>query len=156
MTQVPAITGWHWIKQGTALFRKQPLEISTMFLGYMFLTVAGGIIPVLGQILPLLLVPVFSMSFMQACVQLESGKRIFPNLLVSGFRLPAFRSLLLPPSSKRNSHAQEGCRNRGGVLARTFVLAIEKVFKLLLQISGSTVLFCGFKRIHSRPVKFLE
>jgi hypothetical protein len=94
MTQVPAKTGWQWIRQGAALFRKQPLEISTMFLGYMFLTVAGGIIPVLGQILPLMLVPVFSMSFMQACVQLEEGKRIYPNLLLSGFRLPAFRSLL--------------------------------------------------------------
>ena len=94
MTQVPAITGWQWIRQGAALFRKQPLEISTMFLGYMFLTIAGGIIPVLGQVLPLLLVPVFSMSFMQACVQLEEGKRIYPNLLLSGFRLPAFRSLL--------------------------------------------------------------
>ena len=37
----------------------------------------------------------------------------------------SFRSHLLPPFSKRNSNAQEGCRNRGGVLARTFVLAIE-------------------------------
>jgi len=95
MTQVPAGTGWQWIRQGAALFRKQPLEISTMFLGYMFLTIASGIIPVLGQVLPLLLVPVFSMSFMQACVQIEEGKRIFPNLLLSGFRLPAFRKLLM-------------------------------------------------------------
>ena len=95
MTRLPAITGWNWIKQGFALFRKQPLEMSTLFLAYMFLTIFSGVIPVLGQILPLLLVPVFSMSFLQACIQLEQGKRIYPKLLLSGFRLPAFRSLVL-------------------------------------------------------------
>jgi hypothetical protein len=95
MDRLPAITGWHWVKQGFALFRKQPMEMSTLFLAYMFFTMASGIIPVLGQILPLILVPVFSMSFMQACIQLEQGKRIYPNVLLSGFRLPAFRSLLV-------------------------------------------------------------
>lgn len=95
MERLPAITGWQWVRQGFALFRKQPMEMSTLFLAYMFFTMASGIIPVLGQILPLVLVPVFSMSFMQACIQLEQGKRIYPNVLLSGFRLPAFRSLLL-------------------------------------------------------------
>ena len=95
MDRLPAKTGWLWVKQGFALFRKQPMEMSTLFLGYMFFTLASGIIPVLGQILPLVLVPVFSMSFMQACIQLEQGKRIYPNVLISGFRLPAFRSLVV-------------------------------------------------------------
>lgn len=95
MGSLPAITGWQWVRQGFALFRKQPMEMSTLFLAYMFFTMASGIIPVLGQILPLVLVPVFSMSFMQACVQLEQGKRIYPHVLLSGFRLPAFRSLLV-------------------------------------------------------------
>jgi hypothetical protein len=43
---------------------------------------------------PLLLVPVFSMAFMQACVQIESGKRVYPNLLLTGFKSPRFSGLI--------------------------------------------------------------
>jgi hypothetical protein len=35
-------------------------------------------------------------------------------------------------SSKRNSHAQEGCRNGGGILVGAFVLAVEQSFQLIL------------------------
>jgi hypothetical protein len=95
MEKVPAKAGWLWVKEGFALFRKQPMELSTLFLSYTFLVLALGIIPVLGQVLPLLLTPVFSMAFMQACVQVEQGQRVFPGTLLTGFRSPAFRSLLL-------------------------------------------------------------
>ena len=95
MEKLPAATGWQWIKEGFALFRKQPAELSTMFLTYMFLMMIITIIPVLGQLLPLVLVPVFSMAFMQACVQVEKGQRVYPNLLLTGFRSPAFKTLLI-------------------------------------------------------------
>ena len=94
MQKLPAITGWLWIKEGFALFRKQPAEMSALFLSYMFLMLAVGIIPLLGQILPMLLVPVFSMAFMQACVQIEQGRKVYPNLLLTGFRSPAFGRLV--------------------------------------------------------------
>lgn len=94
MEKLPANTGWLWVKEGFALFRKQPAEISTLFLAYMFLMLAIGIVPLLGQLLPMVLVPVFSMAFMQACVQIEQGNKVYPNLLLTGFRSPAFRSLL--------------------------------------------------------------
>ena len=94
MEKLPAITGWLWVKEGFALFRKQPAEISTLFLAYMFLMLAIGFLPLLGQILPLVLVPVFSMAFMQACVHIEQGRKVYPNLLLSGFRTPAVRPLL--------------------------------------------------------------
>ncbi len=95
MEKLPARTGWLWVKEGFALFRKQPFEMSTLFLSYMFLMLAIGIVPLLGQILPLVLVPVFSMAFMQACVHIEQDKKVFPNLLLTGFQSPALRSLLL-------------------------------------------------------------
>lgn len=94
MEKLPANTGWVWVKEGFALFRKQPIEISTLFLAYMFLMLAIGILPLLGQILPMVLVPVFSMAFMQACVNVEQGKKVYPSLLLTGFRSPAFRTLL--------------------------------------------------------------
>ncbi|MGB7194272.1 MAG: BPSS1780 family membrane protein [Collimonas pratensis] len=97
MEKLPAKTGWIWIKEGFALFRKQPAEISTLFLVYMFLMLGLNLlqIPILGQILPVILVPVFAMAFMQACLNIEQGKRVYPNLLLTGFRSPALKNLLL-------------------------------------------------------------
>ena len=94
MEKIPAHTGWSWVKQGFALFRKQPAEMSTLFLAYMFLMLLLGIIPVLGQMLPLILIPLFSMSFMQACAQVEKGQRVYPNLLLLAFRSPVRNTLL--------------------------------------------------------------
>lgn len=94
MEKIPAHTGWSWVKQGFALFRRQPVEISTLFLAYLFLMILLGAIPVLGQTLPLVLIPVFAMSFMEACARIERGERVYPNLLLTGFRSPARNTLL--------------------------------------------------------------
>lgn len=95
MNKLPASAGWLWIKQGFALFAKQPIELATLFLAYMFLVLALNLVPLLGSIAALMLTPVFAMSFMQACVDIERGKRVHPGLLLTGFRSPAFRTLLL-------------------------------------------------------------
>jgi hypothetical protein len=94
MEKLPARLGWEWLKEGFALFRKRPAELTTLFLSYMFLMFAVGIIPLFGQVLPMVLVPVFSMAFMQACLHVEQDKRVYPSLLLTGFRSPAFKRLL--------------------------------------------------------------
>jgi len=94
MEKLSAKTGWLWVKEGFALFRKQPAEMSTLFMAYMFLMLVLGLVPLLGQVLPLFLVPVFSIGFLQACVNIERGQRVFPNLLLTGFRSPARNRLL--------------------------------------------------------------
>jgi hypothetical protein len=94
MEKLPANVGWLWLKEGFALFRKQPAEMSTLFLAYLFLMFAVGFVPLIGQVLPIILVPIFSMAFMQACVDAERGKKVYPNLLLTGFRRPAFARLL--------------------------------------------------------------
>jgi hypothetical protein len=95
MQKLPASTGWLWVKEGFELFRKQPADISTLFIAYMFLMIVVGILPLIGQLLPLILVPVFSMAFMEACRMISEGKRVYPNLLLIGFRSPHLKSLLL-------------------------------------------------------------
>src|SRR3954470_9257388 len=64
--------------------------------------------------------------------------------------------LLLKTASNRDRNTQEGCRNGGSILARAFILAGKQLFQLSLQVSRSTVLFCGFECIHGRPVVFPE
>ncbi len=95
MDTLNAITGWQWVKEGFALFRRQPGEVSALFLAYMMLMLAVGIIPLIGQVLPLILVPVFAMAFMQACANIEQGQKVRPKLLLTGFRSPAFKRLLV-------------------------------------------------------------
>lgn len=94
MEPVPASQGITWIKQGFALFRQQPAELSLLFLLYMLLMFSLSVIPLLGQLLPLLLVPAFSMAFMQACVRIEAGQKVRPGLLLTAFRSPALGTLL--------------------------------------------------------------
>jgi hypothetical protein len=40
--------------------------------------------------------------------------------------------------------------------AQAFILAVEQSFKLLLHITGSAVLLCGFECVYCRPVKSSE
>lgn len=94
MERVPAIAGWHWIKQGFALFRRQPGEMSTLFVLYCCLNLMISLIPVLGAVLWFVLIPVFSMAFMTACNDIEQDKRVHPRVLLAGFRSPALKRLL--------------------------------------------------------------
>lgn len=94
MEKIPASVGWLWVKQGFALYRKQPAEMSTLFLAYIFMVLLTVMVPLIGQLLLVISIPVFSMAFMQACVNIEQGKRVYPNLLLTGFRSPAFWTLV--------------------------------------------------------------
>ncbi len=94
MERLPASAGIDWIRQGFALFRKQPAEVSLLFLLYMLLMFSLSLIPLLGSLLPLLLMPAFSMAFLQACVEIEAGRKVRPGLLLTAFRSPALGSLL--------------------------------------------------------------
>ncbi|MEO0319102.1 MAG: putative rane protein [Pseudomonadota bacterium] len=91
---ITAATGISWIREGFVLFRQQPGELSMLFLLYMLMMFSLSIIPVVGQLLPLLLVPAFSMAFMQACVDIEAGRKVTPRLLLTAFRSPALGTLL--------------------------------------------------------------
>lgn len=94
MNKLPASTGWAWLKDGFGLFRKQPGALTTLFLGYLFLMLLAGLIPFLGQLLPIILMPVFSIVFTLAAREIELERRIMPNLLISGFKQPAAPALL--------------------------------------------------------------
>ncbi len=94
MEKLPARTGWSWVREGFALFRKQPGALLTMFLGYALFMLTMGTVPILGQVLTSVLVPVFSVAFMQACLQIERKQSVFPTLLLTGFRQPVVKPLL--------------------------------------------------------------
>ncbi len=95
MNNLPANTGWLWIKQGFAYFRQQPMEFSTLFLAYLFFMLVLGFIPFAGQVLAFILMPLFTLSFMQGCRGIDQSLRVSPRLLVAGFQSPQAGRLLM-------------------------------------------------------------
>ncbi len=94
MNAMPALTGWSWVKRGFAYFKQQPAEMLSLFFAYMFCLLLAGIIPLLGAVLPFLLMPVFSMGFMQACQDIDLKKKVTLPVLFSGFRAKRWPALI--------------------------------------------------------------
>jgi hypothetical protein len=94
MNQLPASTGWSLVKQGFSYFRSQPMEFCTLFFGYLFFMLVIGLVPLLGQLLAFVLLPLFTLSFMQGCKGIDQGIRVHPRLLLTAFRSPQTPKLL--------------------------------------------------------------
>ncbi|MES2348977.1 MAG: BPSS1780 family membrane protein [Pseudomonadota bacterium] len=94
MSKLPARAGWHWVKQGMQVFRRQPGALMALFFCCMFLSLFSLLIPLIGGMAPILLAPMFSVALLQACADIDDGKRAMPSLVLSGFRKPARRPLL--------------------------------------------------------------
>ncbi|GAB2882214.1 BPSS1780 family membrane protein [Paraburkholderia jirisanensis] len=99
LIEVPAKTGYVWFRQGIWLFRKNPLAFLTLFFSYLLAMTLISLVPVVGGVLPLVLIPGVAVGFMAACRDTIAGKPVFPTILVDGFRsygsIVAKRLLLL-------------------------------------------------------------
>lgn len=93
MSKIPASTGMAWIREGFAIFRKQPGGLMLVMLAYLLASVMLGIIPVLGQFLPMVLAPVTTAIFLQACAAADIQQRLTPALLKPIFQKPTFPRL---------------------------------------------------------------
>ncbi len=93
MNIVPAINGWHWIRGGFALFRKNPaLWLAMVFAYWLMMALANllvSVVPVIGPWLGLVvtsaLIPAFSVSFMVFSREIASDRPVNMQLLFSGF-----------------------------------------------------------------------
>lgn len=94
MSHLKAGTGWTWLKEGAGMLRKQPAGLATLLFAYILFSLAVGFIPYLGAIVTIVAVPCFSMAFMQACLLIDQGKRVTPDVLLTGFRQPAVKTLV--------------------------------------------------------------
>jgi hypothetical protein len=90
---MPAITGWTWLKEGTALFRKQPAALTTLLFANILINLLIGVVPLLGPLLAMVLIPSFSLAFMKACLMIENGERVTPAVAMTGFKKPVLAEL---------------------------------------------------------------
>src|SRR6202051_1892016 len=99
LIEVPAKTGYVWFRQGICLFRRNPLAFLTVFFAYLFAMTLISRLPLIGPVLPLLLIPGVAVGFMAGCRNTIAQKPVWPTVLIDGFRaygqIVARRSLLL-------------------------------------------------------------
>ena len=91
---LPAHRGWRWLAEGYAIYSKRRLALPTLVVAYLIITLTLSAIPIVGQFLAPLLIPVFSVSMMNACRLIERGDAFPPQILFSGLYRNA-RTLLV-------------------------------------------------------------
>jgi hypothetical protein len=83
---VPARTGVQWFMLGVRTFFKQPLALSGLFFMFMVVMSVLTLIPVLGNVLALALLPGATLGLMVATEETTKGKFPMPTVLLSAFR----------------------------------------------------------------------
>jgi hypothetical protein len=83
---VPFARGAHWLLAGWRLFRVAPLGWLTLVFAYWLAMTAVSLVPVLGVVVAMVLVPGLSVGFMSASRHCEQGKAPELRQLVDGFR----------------------------------------------------------------------
>lgn len=78
--------GWQWIKQGYALFMKAPLLWIVVLLICFIAAIGLSAVPVVGEPLASLLLPVVMVGLMVGCRALEHGDELELAHLFSGFQ----------------------------------------------------------------------
>lgn len=83
---VPARTGMTWVKLGIQTFFKQPLALAGLFFLYMAAATLASLIPLVGVVLALAIVPAATLGLMAATLEATKGRFPMPAILVSAFR----------------------------------------------------------------------
>lgn len=83
---VPARTGVQWVREGVRTFWRQPLAMSGLFFMFMAVVSVLSIVPVLGTLLALAILPAATLGLMVASQQAAAGQFPMPSVLASAFR----------------------------------------------------------------------
>jgi hypothetical protein len=85
MVVVPTQHGLLWLQRGWQLFRKSPFMWMGMLFAYWVLMGVIGLVPYAGSVAAIVLIPVFSVSFMHMCRELDDRRALELADLFAGF-----------------------------------------------------------------------
>lgn len=90
-------TGLTWVRQGMRLFLRQPLAMSGLFFMFMAVLSLASLLPLIGPVLALVLLPAATLGLMAASHEAEQGRFPMPTIMAIGFRTGArqTRAMLL-------------------------------------------------------------
>lgn len=84
--RLPFQRGWAWLHEGFYLWRRNPALLTFASFGYLLTLVLVSAIPVIGQPVASLLMPVLSLGVLNTCKAIEEGRKTGPDILFSGFK----------------------------------------------------------------------
>lgn len=80
---VPATQGTAWVKSGIRVFVRQPLALGGLFFLFVGMMSVLGIVPILGTLASLVLLPSITLGLLQATRMVEAGRFPMPLTLVT-------------------------------------------------------------------------
>jgi len=81
--------GWQWISQAFALWRKRPMSFVGLFTTFLLSELAlMALVPVVGGLLGLALVPMLSLGFMIASRSVLADGPVLARMYIAGLRVP--------------------------------------------------------------------
>lgn len=83
---VPASAGLQWVKLGLFTFSRQPLALAGLFFMYMTAATLLSLLPYIGLVLALAIVPAATLGLMAATQEAVKGRFPMPTVLISAFR----------------------------------------------------------------------
>ena len=83
---VPARQGFAWLALGWQLFKKQPMPWLALVALYWFVVALLNLAPYAGSVISTLLLPAFSVSFMNISAAVEAGNTPTVSMVWSGFQ----------------------------------------------------------------------
>lgn len=83
---VSARTGLTWVKLGITTFFKQPLALGGLFFMFMAVVSVASVVPVIGSVLALALLPAATLGLMVATLEAKNGKFPMSSVLATAFR----------------------------------------------------------------------
>lgn len=83
---VPARTGLEWARLGIRTFWRQPLALGGLFFLFMLVVSLLAVVPVLGQLVALALLPAATLGLMSATREAHDGRFPMPVQLIAGLR----------------------------------------------------------------------
>jgi hypothetical protein len=86
LRQVPAATGFEWVKLGVKTFLRQPLAMSGLFFMVMAVISVLALLPLVGVAVSALLTPAINLGLMSASREAHDGRFPMPSKLLTAFR----------------------------------------------------------------------
>src|SRR5574343_371021 len=91
---VPARRGLQWALQGMRTFWRQPLAMTGLFFLFMALVSVLSVLPLVGGVLALVLMPAFTAGLMDATQTAQEGRFPMPSTLWGALRSPSRAAML--------------------------------------------------------------
>ena len=86
---VSASHGSTWVRQGFRVFFKRPMAFTALFAAFMFAVLVLALLPFIGPLLVLVLLPLVRLAFMIASKQVLAGEVATPRVYAMPFRVSA-------------------------------------------------------------------